>query len=128
MKVVTRHLPRVAVPTYTTVRELVEAYEARDKFIRDLTVRTVEDAVPSLALMKLLLSRRDPNRHLVIEARKQGVELPWWSDCYVRYQDRLREPFRSMERRIGEYCENPPLPGGMYRDFHAQPCRRSRRW
>ncbi len=83
-------LPTVTPPTFQSVSDFVEAYKTTDKTIADLTGKFVEAAdvakqkqdeiVPHLAFMQSLLSKKGSNHHFVIEARKIGNKVPWWTD------------------------------------------------
>jgi hypothetical protein len=46
----------------------------------------------------------------VIAARKQGDKIPWWTEYYESYKDRLWESLRTMERRIAAYRRDPTAP------------------
>jgi len=69
-----------------------------------------QDIVPYLAYMQSLLSKKGSNHHLVIEARKNGKNIPWWTDYFTRYKTRLWESLRTMERRIDAYRKDPSVP------------------
>jgi hypothetical protein len=60
--------------------------------------------------MQSLLSKKGVNHGFVIEARQQGENIPWWSEYYDSYKDKLWESLRTMERRIAEYRIDPSLP------------------
>ena len=112
--------PPSASPTFSSVDDFVEAYNTTDKIIAKLTpdfvkaVGTVkekqDEIVPHLARMQSLLSKKGTNHDLVIEARKIGHNIPWWTDYYETYKDRLWESLRTMERRIASYRNDPSLP------------------
>ncbi len=109
--------PLVAVPAFQSVADFVSAYSDKKKTIDDLTDRFVDkvgeakraqdDIIPHLAHMQSLLSKNGANHHLVIAARKQGHEIPWWTDYYESHRDRLWESLRTMERRIAKYRSDP---------------------
>jgi hypothetical protein len=92
------------------VADFVDAYTRTDKTIAGLTAEFVvkageakqkqDDILPHLAYMQSLLSKRGANHGLVIEARQQGENIPWWTDYYETYKDKLWESLRTMERRI----------------------------
>jgi hypothetical protein len=123
---VTRHLSHnllpapVAVPTFQSVADFLSAYNAKKKTIDVLTGKFVDrageakkaqdDILPHLADMQSLLSKKGTNHHLVIAARKQGHKIPWWTDFYATYKDRLWESLRTMERRIAAYRKDPTAP------------------
>ena len=63
--------------------------------------------IPHFAAMQSLLSKKGANHNLVIEALKQDYKIPWWTDFYKGYKDRLWESLRTMERRIAAYRSEP---------------------
>lgn len=113
-------IPKLTAPTFRSITEFVDAYEATDKAIADCTVKFVsqaeeakkaqDDVLPHLAFMQSLLSKKGNNHHLVIEARKKGNKILWWTDYYDKYKDSLWESLRTMERRIAQYRKDPSLP------------------
>jgi hypothetical protein len=124
IRIVSRRLsrnstPTVAMPTFQSVADFVSAYEEKDKTIADLTVEFVDaaevakekqdDIVPQLAFMQSLLSKKGSNHHLIIKARKEGHKIPWWTDYFDKYKDRIWESLRTMERRINAYRKDPSI-------------------
>ncbi|HET8925571.1 MAG TPA: hypothetical protein VFN26_21485 [Candidatus Acidoferrum sp.] len=109
--------PLVAAPTFKSVADFVSAYSDKKKVIDDLTDKFVDkvgeakqaqdDIIPHLAFMQSLLSKRGTHHHLVIAARKRGHKIPWWTEYYETYRDRLWESLRTMERRIAAYRNDP---------------------
>jgi hypothetical protein len=109
-----------AAQVFQSVPDFVAAYDHKKKTIDDLTGRFVEkankakqaqdDILPHLADMQSLLSKKGTNHHLVIAARKQGHKIPWWTEYYESYKDKLWESLRTMERRIAEYRNDPTAP------------------
>jgi hypothetical protein len=109
--------PNSAAPAFQSVADFVAAYADKKKSIDALTAVFVDkmgeakkaqnNLIPHFALMQSLLSKHGANHHLVIEARKQGHKIPWWTDYYESYQDRLWESLRTMERRIARFRDDP---------------------
>jgi alkylated DNA repair dioxygenase AlkB len=107
-------------PLFQSVADFVVAYKIADKNISHRTAafvgkasdaKTEQDKIlPHLAYMQALLSKKGTNHELVIKARKQGNKIPWWTEYYKTYQDKLWESLRTMERRIAEYRSDPSLP------------------
>jgi alkylated DNA repair dioxygenase AlkB len=112
-----------AAQIFQSVPDFVAAYDHKKKTIDDLTGKFVDkaneakqaqdDILPHLADMQSLLSKKGTNHHLVIAARKQGHKIPWWTEYYESYKDKLWKSLRTMERRIAEYRNDPtaPAPG-----------------
>jgi hypothetical protein len=110
----------VAAPAFQSVADFLSAYNAKKKTIDDLTGEFVDkageakkaqdDILPHLADMQSLLSKKGTNHHLVIAARKQGHKIPWWTEYYESYKDKLWESLRTMERRIAAYRKDPTAP------------------
>lgn len=110
-------LPAITPPTFQSVADFVEAYKTTDKTIADLTAKFVEaadvakqkhdDILPHLAYMQSLLSKKGSNHHLVVEARKRGERVPWWTQYYNAYKNKAWESLRTMERRIAAYRKDP---------------------
>jgi hypothetical protein len=120
---VTRQMSRNSVLQTITApafQSVADSYNAKKKTIDDLTSKFVEkageakraqdDIIPHLAFVQSLLSKKGTHHHLVIEARKQGHKIPWWTDFYKGYKDRLWESLRTMERRIAAYRGDPTAP------------------
>jgi hypothetical protein len=113
-------LPTVTSSALQSVADLVDAYKTTDKAIAACTAqfvskaaeakKTQDDILPHLAFMQSLLSKKGINHSLIIEARESGQDIPWWTDYYQRYQDRLWESLRTMQRRIAKYRTDPSLP------------------
>ena len=113
-------LPAITAPAFQSVADFVNAYETTDKTIADRTGKFVgaideakqkqDDIVPYLSYMQSLLSKKGSNHHLVTEARKNGKNIPWWTDYYEKYKNRLWESLRTMERRIDAYRKDPSVP------------------
>ena len=109
-----------AAQIFQSVPDFVAAYDHKKKTIDDLTGKFVEkankakqaqdDILPHLADMQSLLSKKGTNHHLVMAARKQGHKIPWWTEYYESYKDKLWESLRTMERRIAEYRNDPTAP------------------
>lgn len=109
----------ITAPEFQSVSDFVEAYKTTDKTIADLTGKFVDaaevakqkqdDILPHLAHMQALLSKKGANHGLVIEARKQGNKIPWWTEYYETYKDQLWESLRTMERRIAGYRKDPSV-------------------
>ena len=109
-----------AAQIFQSVPDFVAAYDHKKKTIDDLTGKFVEkankakqaqdDILPHLADMQSLLSKKGTNHHLVTAARKQGHKIPWWTEYYESYKDKLWESLRTMERRIAEYRKDPTAP------------------
>jgi hypothetical protein len=105
---------------FQSVPDFVAAYDHKKKTIDDLTGKFVDkaneakqaqdDILPHLADMQCLLSKKGTNHHLVIAARKQGHKIPWWTEYYESYKDKLWKSLRTMERRIAEYRNDPTAP------------------
>ncbi len=114
--------PVAAAQTFQSVPDFVAAYDHKKKTIDDLTSKFVDktaeakraqdDILPHLSDMQSLLSKRGTNHHLVIAARKQGHKIPWWTEYYESYKDKLWESLRTMERRIAAYRNDPTTPAG----------------
>lgn len=113
--------PQAVTPTASaSVSDFVSAYSDKKKIIDDLTGKFVDKAaeakqaqdaiLPHLADMQSLLSKKGSNHHLVIAARKQGHKIPWWTEYYESYKDKLWESLRTMERRIAAYRKDPTAP------------------
>jgi hypothetical protein len=113
--------PQAVTPTASaSVSDFVSAYSNKKKIIDDLTGKFVDKAaeakqaqdaiLPHLADMQSLLSKKGSNHHLVIAARKQGHNVPWWTEYYESYKDKLWESLRTMERRIAAYRKDPTAP------------------
>jgi hypothetical protein len=110
----------VAPPMFKSVADFVDAYTTTDKTIADVTAEFVvkageakqkqDDILPQLAYMQSILSKKGANHNLVIEARKQGNKIAWWTEYYESYSDKLWQSLRTMERRIAEYRKDPSLP------------------
>jgi hypothetical protein len=69
-----------------------------------------DEIIPHLAFMQSLLSKKGTNHRLVVAARKQGHKVPWWTEYYESYKDKLWKSLRTMERRIAEYRNDPTAP------------------
>ena len=117
--VVTRQMspnPEI-VPAFKSVSDLLAAYRTTDAAVVKLATKfggklgeakSVQDElVPHMAYMQSLLSKQGDNHHLVIEARNSGEDIPWWTDYYALYEDRLWESIRTMQRRIAAYKNDP---------------------
>jgi hypothetical protein len=112
--------PVVAAPAFQSVSDFVAAYDQKKKTIDELTDKFEEkageakqaqdDIIPHLAFMQSLLSKKGTNHRLVVAARKQGHKVPWWTEYYESYKDKLWESLRTMERRIAAYREDPTAP------------------
>jgi hypothetical protein len=112
--------PVVAATPFQSVADFAAAYTDEKKTIDDLTNKFVDKAgqakqaqdeiIPHLSAMQSLLSKKGTHHHLVIAARKQGHKIPWWTDFYKGYKDRLWESLRTMERRIAAYRSDPTAP------------------
>jgi hypothetical protein len=112
--------PLVTAAAFQSVADFVSAYSDKKKTIDDLKDKFVDkmgeakqaqdDLIPHLAFMQSLLSKRGTHHHLMIAARKQGHKIPWWTDFYKGYKDRLWESLRTMERRIAAYRSDPTAP------------------
>jgi hypothetical protein len=110
----------VAAPAFQSVADLMSAYDNKKKTIDNLASKFVDrageakkaqdDILPHLADMQSLLSKKGTNHHLVIAARKQGHKIPWWTEYYESYKDKLWESLRTMERRIAAYRRDPTAP------------------
>ena len=111
----------VTVPRYQSVAALVEAYKAKDKTIADLTITFVskagaakeaqDDILSAFPLHAVAIVQEGQRyHHMIVQARKKGEEIPWWTDYYEQYQDRLWESLRTMERRLAAYRKDPTLP------------------
>jgi hypothetical protein len=123
---VTRQMSRKSIaPTLTTntfqsLADFLAAYNTKKKTIDDLTdvfvdkageaKQAQDDILPHLSDMQSLLSKKGTNHHLVIAARKQGNKIPWWTEYYETYKDKLWESLRTMERRIAAYRGDPTMP------------------
>jgi hypothetical protein len=122
---ITRQMSRnlaaaVGASAFQSVPDFLSAYNAKKKTIDDLTGKFAlkaaeakqmqDDILPHLAYMQSLLSKKGANHHLVIAARKQGKEIPWWTEYYESYKERLWESLRTMERRIAAYRKDPTAP------------------
>ncbi len=104
-------------PAFQSVADFLAAYTDEKKTIDNLTDKFVDkmweakraqgDLLPHFALMQSLLSKHGANHRLVIAARKQGHKIPWWTDYYESYRDKLWESLRTMERRIAKYRNDP---------------------
>ncbi len=111
--------PVVAAPAFQSVPDFLSAYNAKKKTIDDLTAKFAlkaaeakqmqDDILPHLAYMQSLLSKKGANHHLVIASRKQGKKIPWWTEYYESYKERLWESLRTMERRIAAYRNDPSV-------------------
>jgi hypothetical protein len=113
--------PQAVTPTASdSVSDFVSVYSDKKKIIDDLTGKFVDTAaeakqaqdaiLPHLADMQSLLSKKGTNHNLVIAARKQGHKIPWWTEYYESYKDKLWESLRTMERRIAAYRKDPTAP------------------
>jgi hypothetical protein len=112
--------PTLTAGTYQSVPDFLSAFNTKKKTIDDLTGKFVnkageakraqDDILPYLADMQSLLSKKGTNHKLVIAARKQGHKIPWWTEYYESYKDRLWESLRTMERRIAAYRNDPTSP------------------
>lgn len=113
--------PQAVTPTASdSVSDFVSVYSDKKKIIDDLTgefvnkaaeAKQAQDAIlPHLADMQSLLSKKGTNHNLVIAARKQGHKIPWWTEYYESYKDKLWESLRTMERRIAAYRKDPTAP------------------
>jgi len=112
--------PPLSASTFQSLADFLSAYNSKKETIDDLTGKFVEkankakqaqdDILPHLADMQSLLSKKGTNHHLVIAARKQGHKIPWWTEYYESYKDKLWESLRTMERRIAEYRNDPTAP------------------
>jgi hypothetical protein len=110
----------VAAPAFQSVADFLSAYSDKKKTIDELTDKFVEkvgeakqaqdDILPHLSYMQSLLSKKGTNHHLVVAARKRGHQIPWWTDYYESYKDKLWESLRTMERRIAAYRNDPTAP------------------
>jgi hypothetical protein len=123
---VTRQMSRnsissaLSASTFQSLADFLSAYNSKKKTIDDLTGKFVEkaneakqaqdDILPHLADMQSLLSKKGTNHHLVIAARKQGHKIPWWTEYYGSYRDKLWESLRTVERRIAKYRNDPTAP------------------
>jgi hypothetical protein len=110
----------ITAPAFQLVADFVSAFTNKKKTIDDLTNKFVakvgeakqaqDDILPHLAYMQSLLSKKGTNHHLVVAARKQGKKIPWWTDYYEAYKDKLWGSLRTMERRIAAYRNDPTEP------------------
>jgi hypothetical protein len=123
---VTRQMTRnstssaLSASTFQSLADFLSAYNSTKKTIDDLTGKFVDKAaeakrtqdaiLPHLADMQSLLSKKGSNHHLVIAARKQAHKIPWWTEYYESYKDKLWESLRTMERRIAAYRKDPTAP------------------
>lgn len=123
---VTRQLSRnsvpqpITAPAFQSVADFVSAFTDKKRTIDNLTKKFVakvgeakqaqDDILPHLAYMQSLLSKKGTNHHLVVAARKQGKKIPWWTDYYEAYKDKLWGCLRTMERRIAAYRNDPTEP------------------
>ena len=113
-------VPTLSVGTFQSVAGFLSAYNTKKKIIDGLTDKFVDkageakqaqdDILPHLSDMQSLLSKKGTNHNLVIAARKQGHKIPWWTEYYESYKDRLWESLRTMERRIAAYRKDPTAP------------------
>ena len=111
--------PTLTTSTFQSLADFLSAYNAKKKTIEDLTDKFVEkageakqaqdDIIPHLAFMQSLLSKKGTNHRFVIAARKQGHKVPWWTEYYDFYKDKLWESLRTMERRIAAYRGDPTM-------------------
>jgi len=112
--------PTLTTSTFQSLADFLSAYNAKKKTIEDLTDKFVEkageakqaqdDILPHFADMQSLLSKKGTNHRFVIAARKQGHKIPWWTEYYDFYKDKLWESLRTMERRIAAYRKDPTAP------------------
>jgi alkylated DNA repair dioxygenase AlkB len=112
--------PVAAAPAFQSVADFLSAYNSKKKTIDELTGKFVDkageakqaqdDILPHLSDMQSLLSKKGTNHHFVIAARKQGHKIPWWTEYYESYKDKLWESLRTMERRIAAYRKDPSAP------------------
>jgi hypothetical protein len=112
-------VPPVTLSAFPSVDDFISAYDEKDKIIADLTGKFVaqageakkaqDDVLPHLAFMQSLLSKKGSNHEFVIQARKKGHRIPWWSSYYEKYKDSLWESLRTMERRIAAYRRDPSV-------------------
>jgi hypothetical protein len=110
----------ITATAFQSVADFVTAYNDKKKTIDELTDKFVQkageakqaqdDIIPHLAFMQSLLSKKGTNHRLVVAARKQGHKVPWWTEYYESYKDKLWESLRTMERRIAAYREDPTAP------------------
>jgi hypothetical protein len=123
---VTRQLSRnsvpqpITAPAFQSVADFVSAFTDKKKTIDDLTKKFVakvgeakqaqDDILTHLVYMQSLLSKKGTNHHLVVAARKQGKKIPWWTDYFEAYKDKLWGSLRTMERRIAAYRNDPTEP------------------
>jgi hypothetical protein len=106
-------------PTFQSVSDFVDAFKQKDKTIANLTAEFVatageakqkqDEILSHLAFMQSLLSKKGANHGLVIEARKQKHNIPWWTRYYATYKDKLWESLRTMERRIAAFRKDPSV-------------------
>lgn len=109
-----------AAPVLRSVSDFVSVYDDTKKTIDDLAdkfaakageaERVQDEILPHLAHMQSLLSKKGPNHDLVVEARKHGHKIPWWTEYYESYKGKLWESLRTMERRIAAYRSDPKAP------------------
>ena len=109
--------PALTTGTFQSVGDFLSAYNTKKKTIDDLTDKFVEkageakqaqdDIIPHLAFMQSLLSKKGTNHRFVIAARKLGQKVPWWTEYYDSFKDKLWESLRTMERRIAAYRNDP---------------------
>lgn len=127
---VTRQLSRnlvphpITAPAFQSVADFVSAFTDKKKTIDDLTKKFVakvgeaklaqDDILPHLSYMQSLLSKKGTNHRLVVAARKQGTKIPWWTDYFEAYRDKLWGSLRTMERRIAAYRKDPTGPASKF--------------
>jgi hypothetical protein len=96
----------VVVKTLASVAELKADYDlhhaAIQKAISAYTSAT-GNIYEHLSYMQSLLSKQGANHKLVIEARKQGHNIPWWTEYYEMFDGILKESLRTMQSRLKAY-------------------------
>jgi len=89
-----------------TVTELKAEYDLHDAAINAGVKKytdATDDLFKHLSDMQSLLSKHGVNHRLVIEARKQGHNIPWWTEYYGMYDGILKESLRTMQSRLKAY-------------------------
>ena len=91
-----------------SVDELVAEYKKHDAAIKAKAptyLETVAVCISELSEMQSILSKQGVNHDLVIEARKQGHNIPWWTDYYATWDGTLFGSQRNVMRHIA-ICRN----------------------
>jgi hypothetical protein len=96
----------IQVPKFATVQELMADFNKHNTAIHTgikSFVGWMEETTKELSYMQALLSKKGTNHEIVIQARKEGHNIQWWSDYFATVQPALGVSLREAQRRVKAY-------------------------